>query len=79
MLAPFRTVWMSNTPAGEDEQVEPPSDHPGAALDGDRYAHLPLEDGSVVIYDRQQPDTWVQSDHVVDVGGCGAGGAGPSG
>lgn len=68
-LHPLRGVWMSNTPSSTDEGIEPPADHPGAALDGDRYAHLPLEDGSVVIYDREHPDTWVQSDYVVDVGG----------
>lgn len=65
----LESVWMNNTPTGADEPIEPPADHPGSALDGDRYAHLPLADGSVVIYDREHPDTWVQSDYVVDMGG----------
>lgn len=68
-LHPLPGVWMSNTPSSRDEPVEPPADDPGSIPEGDRYAHLPLEDGSVVIYDRQHPDTWVQSDYVVDVGG----------
>lgn len=59
---------MSNTPSRTDDPIEPLSDHPGSALDCDRYAQLPLEDGSVVIYDRERPDTWVQSDYTVDLG-----------
>jgi hypothetical protein len=39
-----------------------------SALDSDRYAHLSLDDGAVVIYDREEPDTWVQSDYHVEVG-----------
>lgn len=71
---------MSDIPARSDDAgdlpantygdcVDPPVDPPASVLDGDRYAHLPLADGSVVIYDREEPDTWVQSDYSVDVGG----------
>ena len=38
-------------------------------LDSDRYGHLSLDDDGVVIYDREEPDTWVQSDLVVEIGG----------
>ena len=33
--------------------------------DDDRYAELSLEDGSVVIYDAQNPAAWIQSDAAV--------------
>lgn len=31
----------------------------------DRYAELELADGSVVIYDQEQPTAWLQSDKPV--------------
>lgn len=34
-------------------------------FDGDRYAELSLEDGSVVIYDADHPSAWIQSDSAV--------------
>ena len=50
---------MSNT----QENADPPE----SPLDSDRYAHLSLDD-EVVIYDREQPDMWLQSDFVVEIG-----------
>lgn len=35
------------------------------ATDDDRYAELSLEDGSVVIYDAENPSAWIQSDATV--------------
>lgn len=35
------------------------------APDDDRYAELELEDGSVVIYDQENPTAWLQSDAAV--------------
>ena len=32
------------------------------APDDDRFAELELEDGSLVIYDQEQPTAWLQSD-----------------
>lgn len=68
---PARSDDAGDLPANPhgDEYGDPPRDPPASVLDGDRYAHLPLADGSVVIYDREQPDTWVQSDYAIDVGG----------
>ena len=32
----------------------------------ERYAALEIGDGDVVIYDREEPSAWLQSDHVVE-------------
>lgn len=32
----------------------------------DRYAVLEIGDGDVVIYDREEPSAWLQSDHTVE-------------
>ena len=32
----------------------------------DRYAALEIGDGDVVIYDREEPSAWLQSNHVVE-------------
>ena len=50
------------------ENAEPVDCPPESPLDSDRYAHLSLDDDAVVIYDREQPDTWLQSDFVVEIG-----------
>ena len=49
-----------------DVAGEPTTEPP--ATDTDRYGHISLGDGAVVIYDRQEPETWLQSDFVVEVG-----------
>jgi hypothetical protein len=33
----------------------------------DRYAALEMGDGDVVIYDREEPSAWLQSDHTVEL------------
>jgi hypothetical protein len=33
----------------------------------ERYAALETGDGDVVIYDREEPSAWLQSDHTVDL------------
>ena len=33
--------------------------------DGGQFAALPIEDAAVVIYDRYNPQAWIQSDVVV--------------
>ncbi|MFQ3318980.1 MAG: hypothetical protein ACI8UR_002403 [Natronomonas sp.] len=62
---------MSEAPSETDELPENPTDAPKppeSAIDSDRYGHLTLDSSAVVIYDREEPDTWLQSDFVVDVG-----------
>ena len=54
---------MSNTRENADPSERPPE----SPLDSERYAHLSLDD-EVVIYDREQPDMWLQSDFVVEIG-----------
>jgi len=44
--------------------MEPPE----TPLDTERYAHLSLDNGAVVIYDREDPDMWLQSDVTVELG-----------
>jgi len=70
-------MLMSDAPSDVDEpvvadtdaaEIDAEADLPESALDSDRYAHLSLDDGAVVIYDREEPDTWLQSDFVVEVG-----------
>lgn len=51
-------------PNGTDPTEEPPS----SPLDSDRYAHLTLADDAVVIYDREEPDRYLQSDFAVEIG-----------
>jgi hypothetical protein len=60
---------MTDTPPDGDGSTDEACDPPESALDTDRYAHLSLDDGAVVIYDREEPDTWLQSDFAVEVGG----------
>jgi hypothetical protein len=56
---------MSSTSSDADESpVEPPE----TPLESGRYGHLSLDNGELVIYDREDPEMWVQSDHVVEVG-----------
>lgn len=57
---------MTDTPSDADELPEP--ERPGSALDTDRYAAVALDSGSVVIYDREEPDMWLQSDVAVELG-----------
>lgn len=46
-----------------------PTEEPLACpLDTDRYAHLTLADDAVVIYDREAPETYLQSDFAVEIG-----------
>ena len=67
---------MTDTPSRADEPTDPTLDRPTdatldrpeSALDSDRYAHLSLDGGEVVIYDRNEPETWLQSDYHVEVG-----------
>jgi hypothetical protein len=60
---------MSDTPSDSDELPEPTAEEPPrSARDDERYAHLELGDGAVVIYDREDPDTWLQSDFTVEIG-----------
>lgn len=83
-VTPSHRVRMSDLPSETDEQgpgapegpaeqsadqsAEPTPEPPTSALDTDRYAHLSLGSGQVVIYDRDDPETWVQSDTFVEVG-----------
>lgn len=39
-----------------------PPTEPDIDTDDERYAELELPDGSVVIYDRERPSAWLQSD-----------------
>ena len=55
---------MSDTRENAESLDRPPE----SPLNSDRYAHLSLNDDAVVIYDREQPDTWLQSDFVVEIG-----------
>lgn len=59
---------MSDAPSPTDELPESTTEPPKTALDSDRYGHLALESGAVVIYDREEPETWLQSDFAVEVG-----------
>lgn len=59
---------MSNAPSDTDESPGPSIKPPETPLDSERYAHLSLDNGEVVIYDREDPDMWVQSDFVVELG-----------
>lgn len=44
------------------------SQHPPDTTDEspDRYASLEIGDDDIVIYDREQPSAWLQSDHKVE-------------
>ncbi|MFB6184932.1 MAG: hypothetical protein ABEI96_10290 [Haloarculaceae archaeon] len=35
---------------------------------GERYGAFETGDGSVIVYDREKPTAWVQSDYAVEVG-----------
>jgi len=61
-------MLMSSAPADTDESPGPSTEPPETPLDSERYAHLSLDNGEVVIYDREDPEMWVQSDLVVDIG-----------
>jgi len=45
-----------------DQTPETDADHET----DDRYAVLEIGDGDVVIYDREEPSAWLQSDHTVE-------------
>ena len=61
---------MSDTPPEpEDDPTDESPESPESPLDSDRYAHLSLDDAVVVIYDREEPETWLQSDFAVEIGG----------
>ena len=60
---------MTDTPSAADDSFEGSLEPPESALDSGRYGHLSLDDGVVVIYDREDPGTWLQSDFAVEVGG----------
>lgn len=51
-----------------DQAAETAVQPPETTLDTDRYAQLSLANGEYVIYDREVPDMWIQSDLVVEVG-----------
>jgi len=55
---------MSDSPTERESTSEPPE----SPLDSDRYTHLSLDDDAVGIYDREDPDTWVQSNLFVGFG-----------
>ena len=55
---------MSDTQENADPSERPPE----SPLDSDRYAHLSLDNEAVVIYDREEPETWLQSDFAVEIG-----------
>ena len=59
---------MSNAPSHTDESPGSSTEPPETPLDSERYAHLSLDNGEVVIYDREDPEMWVQSDVVVELG-----------
>ncbi len=61
-------MLMSNAPSDTDGSPRSSTDPPETPLDSERYAHLALDTGEVVIYDREDPDMWVQSDFVVELG-----------
>lgn len=61
-------MLMSNAPSDTDESPDSPTEPPEMPLDSGRYAHLSLDNGEVVIYDREDPEMWVQSDFVVELG-----------
>ena len=59
---------MSDTRQPDDGSTDESSGPPESPLDSDRYAHLSLDDDAVVIYDREKPETWLQSDFAVKIG-----------
>jgi hypothetical protein len=61
-------MLMSNAPSDTDESPGSSTEPPETPLDSQRYGHLSLDNGEVVIYDRNDPEMWVQSDFVVKVG-----------
>ena len=60
-----RSVGFGRSEMSDKQEAADPPESP---LDSERYAHLSLDDDAVVIYDREQPDTWLQSDFVVEIG-----------
>ena len=63
------TPSAADGPSGDAPDSDSDPDPPSSALDSERYAHLSLDGGGVVIYDRRDPETWLQSDFAVEVGG----------
>lgn len=59
---------MSSTPSRTDETNDRPVERPEPDDPVGRYAHLSLEDGSTIIYDPEESESWLQSDYVVDLG-----------
>jgi hypothetical protein len=45
------------------------TDHAPTAVgeSDDRYALLEIDEGDTVIYDREEPSAWLQSDHTVEL------------
>lgn len=59
---------MSNAPTDTDDGADSRIDPPTTPLDDGQYGHLSLDNGEVVIYDREEPEMWLQSDFAVDLG-----------
>ncbi|MEF8809234.1 hypothetical protein [Natronomonas sp.] len=56
---------MKDTPSTSD--ADSPFESSTTALDSGRYSSLTLDNGDLVIYDREGTETWLQSDLAVDV------------
>lgn len=46
------------------------SRHEDLPADDDQYAALTTGQGDTIVYDRHNPDAWIQSTFAVDVGAC---------
>ncbi|MFB6369199.1 MAG: hypothetical protein ABEH42_02350 [Haloarculaceae archaeon] len=47
--------------------MTPPTKAPEETTDGDgRYGSIETRDGETIIYDRETPDAWVQSDLLLE-------------
>ena len=52
----------------ESQDVEPrPAEEGLPGLPPDRYAALGLTDGGLIVYDRTEPEAWIQSDDAVAI------------
>ena len=66
----------TTTDASPVEHTEPDDDaatRPGPSPIDDRYGTLVLGEEAVVVYDRESPGAWLESDRAVPVGGGGDG------
>lgn len=52
--------------------MTPTTDTPDGTTD-ERYGAFETGDGGLVVYDRDEPTAWIQSDYAVDVDGRTAG------